>query len=78
MRLQNSGRIAFRRAYADEAPKPKPGKIRRTLRWAWRATYISLGGTIAYTCYLVYQDRNPEKQFDPDPTKKTLVVLGKF
>ncbi|KAI5457731.1 hypothetical protein BGZ63DRAFT_393627 [Mariannaea sp. PMI_226] len=78
MKLQNSGRIAFRRAYADEAPKPKPkpGKLRRTLRWTWRLSYLSLLGLVGYTCYIIYDDRHPEDQFHPDPTKKTLVVLG--
>ena len=78
IRLQNSGRIAFRRAYADGAPKPKPGIMRRTFRWAWRATYISLAGVLGYGCYIIWLDRHPPPQFDPDPTKKTLVVLGEF
>lgn len=78
MRLANSGRIAFRRAYADEAPKPKPGKLRRTLRWTWRITYLSVGGLVAYTFYTVYQDRHPDEQYQPDPTKKTLVILGEL
>lgn len=77
MRLNNTGRIAFRRAYADEAPKPRPGKIRRTLRWTWRITYLSFGALVGYTCYVIYDDRHPQEQFQPDPSKKTLVVLGK-
>lgn len=79
MKLNNTGRIAFRRAYADEAPKPKPkiGKIRRTLRWTWRITYLSVGALVGYTCYVIYDDRNPLEQVQPDPSKKTLVVLGK-
>ncbi|KAF7555325.1 hypothetical protein G7046_g6576 [Stylonectria norvegica] len=78
MKLQTTGRIAFRRAYADEAPNPKPkiGKLRRTLRWTWRITYLSLGATIAYAAYAVYDDRHPQEQFQPDPSKKNLVVLG--
>ncbi|KAH7140730.1 hypothetical protein EDB81DRAFT_63185 [Dactylonectria macrodidyma] len=78
MKLQHSGRIAFRRAYADEAPKskPKPGKFRSTLRWTWRLTYLSLLATVGYTCYQIWDDRHPEDQFQPDPSKKTLVVLG--
>ncbi|KAM0249805.1 hypothetical protein ACHAP5_002674 [Fusarium lateritium] len=78
MKLNNTGRIAFRRAYADEAPKPKPriGKIRRTLRWTWRITYLSLGALVGYTCYVIYDDRHPQEQYQPDPSKKTLVVLG--
>lgn len=77
MKLPNSGRIAFRRTYADEAPKPRPGKLRRTLRWVWRISYLSVGGVLAYTGYIIYQDRNPEPQFEADPNKKTLVILGK-
>ena len=79
MKLQHSGRIAFRRAYADEAPKPKPkvGKLRRTLRWTWRITYLSLGATVAYAIYSIYEDSHPVEQFQPDPSKKTLVVLGR-
>ncbi|KAL6399111.1 uncharacterized protein AUP68_17653 [Ilyonectria robusta] len=82
MKLQHTGRIAFRRAYADEAPKSKPkpkaGKLRSTLRWTWRFTYLSLLATVGYTCYQIWDDRHPEEQFQSDPSKKTLVVLGKL
>ncbi|KAK5994567.1 External alternative NADH dehydrogenase [Cladobotryum mycophilum] len=76
MKLPNSGRIAFRRAYADEAPKPKPGKIRRTFRFFWRLTYLSTLGLVGYTGYSIWQDRHPEEQFEVDSSKKTLVILG--
>jgi NADH:ubiquinone reductase (non-electrogenic) len=76
MKLANSGRIAFRRAYADEAPKPRPGKLRRTFRWAWRLTYLSAIGLVGYTAYNIYEDRHPDEQYEPDPSKKTLVILG--
>ena len=76
MKLQNTGRIAFRRFYASEAPTPKPGRLRRTFRWAWRLTYLSVAGILGYTAYVVYLDRNPPAQVEPDPTKKTLVILG--
>jgi NADH:ubiquinone reductase (non-electrogenic) len=76
MKLAASGRVAFRRTFADEAPKPRPGKLRKTLRWAWRFSYLSVGGLILYTGYNIYQDRNPEPQFEADPNKKTLVILG--
>lgn len=77
-KLAASSRFAFRRAYSEEAPKPKPkpGKLRRTFRWIWRLTYLSVGGAIGYTIYTIYQDRNPEEQYEQDPTKKTLVILG--
>ncbi|KAM4062305.1 pyridine nucleotide-disulfide oxidoreductase [Hirsutella rhossiliensis] len=76
VKLQSTGRIAFRRAYADKAPKPKPGKLRTTLRWAWRLSYLSFGGLVGYTLFVIYQDRHPEPQYEPDPSKKTLVILG--
>lgn len=46
------------------------------MRWVWRLTYISLGGLVLYACYAIYQDRHPEPQYQPDPSKKTLVILG--
>ncbi|PNY28663.1 ATP-dependent RNA helicase DBP2 [Tolypocladium capitatum] len=76
MRLQPAGRIASRRAYADATPKPKPGRLRKTFRWMWRLTYLSFGGLAGYTFYIIYQDRHPEPQYEPDPSKKTLVILG--
>lgn len=76
MRLAVTGRIAFRRPYSDEAPKPRPGKLRTTFRWIWRLTYLSVLGTLGYTAYVIYDDRNPGEQFVPDPSKKTLVILG--
>lgn len=76
MKLNSTGRIAFRRAYADEAPKPKPGKLRRTFRWIWRISYLSVAGLFGYTCYVIYLDRHPDEQHERDPSKKTLVILG--
>ncbi|EOO02766.1 putative external nadh-ubiquinone oxidoreductase mitochondrial precursor protein [Phaeoacremonium minimum UCRPA7] len=38
--------------------------------------YLSVLGGIAWVGYGVYQDRHPLPQSDPDPTKKTLVILG--
>ncbi|GAB1320400.1 NADH:ubiquinone oxidoreductase [Madurella fahalii] len=68
----------FRRSYADSvAPAPPPRKPRfRKLRWAWRLGYLSAIAGVAYIGYGVYQDRHPEPQVEPDPTKKTLVILG--
>lgn len=77
LQLRNTGRVAFQRTYADEAPKPKPGKLRRTFRWAWRLTYLSATGLLGYTFYTIWQDRHPEPQAEQDPKKKTLVILGK-
>lgn len=71
-----SARMAFRRAYADQAPKRKPGAIRSTFRWIWRISYLSVGGLLAYTTWVIYEDRHPPAQFEADPEKKTLVILG--
>lgn len=68
----------FQRQYSESsAPPPKkPGKIRRTFRWTWRLFYLSVLGTLAYVSYEVWDIRHPEPQVAPDPSKKTLVILG--
>ncbi|KAL2282808.1 hypothetical protein FJTKL_10417 [Diaporthe vaccinii] len=68
----------FQRQYSESsAPPPKkPGKIRRTFRWTWRLFYLSVLGTLAYVSYEVWGIRHPEPQVAPDPSKKTLVILG--
>ncbi|KAL2164365.1 hypothetical protein VTH06DRAFT_3581 [Thermothelomyces fergusii] len=72
----------FRRDLSSDAagapvPPPAPKKRRfRKLRWAWRFTYLSAIAGVAYIGYGVYQDRHPEPQVEPDPSKKTLVILG--
>lgn len=77
--MQNS----FRRSYADSAPQAtlspaaKPKRRWGFFRTLWRITYISALGAIAYTGYLVYELKYPNDQFEPDPSKKTLVVLGR-
>jgi hypothetical protein len=72
----------FRRGFADgdaRVPPPPPKKPRfRKLRWAWRLGYISAIAGVAYLGYGVYLDRHPEPQVEPDPSKKTLVILGKL
>ncbi|KAH8801646.1 hypothetical protein F5884DRAFT_757295 [Xylogone sp. PMI_703] len=65
----------FRRTYSDAAPAKKPRRF-RFFRWAWRLTYISLIAGGAYLGYGVYETRHPEEQFEPDPSKKNLVILG--
>jgi NADH:ubiquinone reductase (non-electrogenic) len=67
--------LQFRRAYADVAPAKKPRRF-RFLRYLWRATYLSAIGGIAYLAYGVWDLRHPDEQFEPDPTKKNLVILG--
>ncbi|KAJ9251669.1 hypothetical protein DTO207G8_4353 [Paecilomyces variotii] len=69
---------SFRRSYADAAipEAPKPRRRFRFLRWAWRLTLLTglgLTGTVAYS---IYELRHPAEQIEPDPSKKTLVILG--
>ena len=67
----------FRRAYADLAPSPVTKRRGRGFfRWTWRLTYLSAMGGTAWLGYSIYLLRTPQEQFDPDPGKKTLVVLG--
>lgn len=70
---------SFRRSYADIAPAPAPAKKPRRFRfftYLWRLTYLSTIGGTAYLAYGVYELRHPDDQFDPDPAKKNLVILG--
>lgn len=70
--------LQCRRQLSDAPAPKKAGKIRKTLRWTWRLTYLSVLGAIAYVSYEVWDSRNPENQITPDPSKKTLVILGKL
>ncbi|PCG93742.1 FAD-dependent pyridine nucleotide-disulfide oxidoreductase [Penicillium occitanis (nom. inval.)] len=69
-----------RRAYATEAPAPAPAapkkKRFRFLRWTYRLTVLGLLGGTGYLGYRIYLLRHPEEQVEPDPSKKTLVILG--
>ncbi|EKD20474.1 uncharacterized protein L3040_004239 [Drepanopeziza brunnea f. sp. 'multigermtubi'] len=68
-----------RRAYADIAPAPvEKAKKRRFpfFKTLWRLTYASAIIGTAYMAYGVYELRHPDDQFEPDPTKKNLVILG--
>lgn len=76
-------RQPFRRQYADSAapqailsPTAKPKKRWGFFRTLWRITYISLLGGLGYVAYTIYDLKHPNDQFEPDPSKKTLVVLG--
>lgn len=77
-----SHQIALRqtiRQQSTEAPKPgvKPKKKGfRFLRWTWRATYLSAIAGVVYVGYGIWDLRHPDDQAQPDPSKKTLVVLG--
>ena len=71
-----------RRSYADAAPTPSPApqpkKRFRFLRWAWRLTWLSAIGLTGTVAYSIFELRSPPDQSPPDPTKKTLVILGRF
>ena len=77
MRSTTVSRIA-RRGYADAAPSPapKPKKRFRALRWAWRLTWLSAIGLTGTVAYSIFELRQPPEQITPDPSKKTLVILG--
>jgi NADH:ubiquinone reductase (non-electrogenic) len=80
---QNPYQMAFRRSYADApqavlSPEPQPKRRFRVLRWLWRLTYLSALGFLGFLGYNIYDLRNPADQIDPDPSKKTLVILGKL
>jgi len=73
--------LSFRRGFADAPttnlpPTPKPKKRFRFFRFLWRVTYLSLIGGVLYVSYLVYDLQHPSDQFEPDPKKKSLVILG--
>jgi NADH:ubiquinone reductase (non-electrogenic) len=79
---QSVSRVA-RRSYADAAaptpsPAPKPKKRFRVLRWAWRLTWLSAIGLTGAVAYSIFELRQPPNQSPPDPSKKTLVILGRF
>lgn len=57
-------------------PKPKPGKIRRYLRNTGRTIALLLIGGLGYMGYVIYSSRHPPVQFEQDPSKKNLVILG--
>lgn len=69
---------SFRRSYADAAAPeaPKPRRRFRFLRWAWRLTLLSGLGMAGMVAYSIYELRHPAEQVEPDPSKKTLVILG--
>lgn len=69
---------SFRRGYADINTPPIVKKAKRFgwVKFIWRTTYLSAIGGVAYLSYGVWQLRHPDEQFEPDPTKKNLVILG--
>ncbi|PKY08761.1 alternative NADH-dehydrogenase [Aspergillus campestris IBT 28561] len=76
---QQSVQRVARRTYADAAPTapaPKPKQRFRFLRWAWRLTWLTGLGMTGALVYSIYEQRHPIEQSEPDPSKKTLVILG--
>lgn len=71
-------RQTFRRSYAEQKVVSETTKRRSWgfFRWTWRVMYISAIAGLGYTGYGIYQGKHPVEQRDPDPNKKTLVVLG--
>ena len=74
--------LSFKRCYADApsvnlSPQPKRRRF-RVLRWVWRFTYISALAGTGYLTWQIWALRHPADQFEPDPSKKTLVILGKI
>lgn len=67
---------AFRRSYADAVSPITKRRGRGFFRWTWRLTYLSVLGGVGYLTYTIYLLRSPNEQFNPDPSKKTLVILG--
>ena len=67
---------SFRRSYADAVSPVSKKRGRRFFRWTWRLIYLSLLGGVGALGYSIYQLRTPDEQEDPDPSKKTLVILG--
>lgn len=59
------------------SPQPiKPRRRFRFLRWTYRLVQLSVLAATGYVGYGIWVSRHPADQFEPDPTKKTLVVLG--
>lgn len=73
---QRNFQRSARRSYADASSVPKPKKRAGILRWMWRLTLLSGVGLTSALAYSIYVLRHPAEQFEPDPSKKTLVVLG--
>ena len=74
--LQSTLRPSFQRSYAEVVTPKTKRRGRGILRWTWRLTYLSAIGSIIYLGYTIYDDQIPTEQVAPDPTKKTLVILG--
>lgn len=69
---------SFRRVTTEAAPSAPKRRRGGFFRWTWRLTYVSALAGTGFVAYEIYLLRTPNEQFEPDPSKKTLVVLGKF
>ena len=75
-------RQTFRRNYNDNINPETKAAVKKGgfkfFKWAWRITYLSTIAGVGWVAYGIYEMRHPTDQPDPDPSKKTLVILGKF
>jgi NADH:ubiquinone reductase (non-electrogenic) len=72
-------RQSIRRQSSEAAkvvPKPARRGFRRALLWTWRLSYVTAILGAGYVSYGIWEMRNPADQPEPDPSKKTLVILG--
>ncbi|CAF9904189.1 MAG: NADH:ubiquinone oxidoreductase [Heterodermia speciosa] len=74
--LKSNLQQSSRRSYADNVAPVAKRRGRGFFRWTWRLTYLSAIGGLAYLSYTIYAIRTPRDQFEPHPSKKTLVILG--
>ncbi|MCJ1442977.1 MAG: NADH:ubiquinone oxidoreductase [Stictis urceolatum] len=72
---RNALQQSFRRSYADSAPVPIKKKA-GFFRWTWRLTKLGAVAGLGWLFYDIYLLRTPDEQAEPDPSKKTLVILG--
>ena len=69
---------SFRQAATEAGPSPAPKRrAAGFFRWTWRVVYLSAIAGTGFIAYEIYLLRTPNEQFEPDPSKKTLVILGK-
>lgn len=71
--------VASANSAGSTTPPPPPPKKKRWGFWrtTWRLTYGSTLLGLTYFGYTIYKTRHPrENQLPPDPSKKTLVILG--
>ncbi len=69
---------SFRRSYADVLTPKVKRRGRGFFRWTWRLTYLSALAGAGWLAYNIYTLRTPQEQFEPDQSKKTLVILGMY